>query len=94
MISLRESVEVQVLAPPSGAGRRNQNANSVGILVSFGGFRAFLAGLDPAGPDRDCRDFRTQAEAQAFFIAAGGPTRDPHRLRGTDGDDRVCESLP
>lgn len=46
----------------------------------------------PAGPDRDCSDFATQAEAQAFFEAAGGPDRDPHRLDG-DGDRIACEGL-
>jgi competence protein ComEC len=46
---------------------------------------------DPSGPDRDCGDFDTQAEAQAFFEAAG-PT-DPHRL-DSDSDGMVCESLP
>ena len=46
---------------------------------------------DPRGPDRDCGDFSTQAEAQAFFEAAG--PGDPHRLDG-DGDGVVCERLP
>jgi len=47
----------------------------------------------PYPPDRDCGDFSTQAEAQACFIAAGGPARDPHRLDG-DNDGIACESLP
>lgn len=41
--------------------------------------------------DRDCRDFRTQREAQAFFDQAG--QGDPHRL-DADGDGIACESLP
>lgn len=45
---------------------------------------------DPGGPDRDCSDFRSHAEAQRFFEAAG--PGDPHRLDG-DGDGRACESL-
>ena len=45
---------------------------------------------DPFGSDRDCSDFSTQAEAQAFFDAAGAG--DPHRL-DSDGDGVVCESL-
>ena len=49
--------------------------------------------FDPFGPDRDCGDFSTQAEAQAFFEAAGGPESDSHRL-DSDNDGRVCESLP
>ncbi len=47
----------------------------------------------PDGPDRDCGDFDTHEEAQAFFLAAGGPGRDPHRLDG-DNDGSACESLP
>ena len=50
-------------------------------------------GAAAGGPDRDCSDFDTQAEAQAFFEQAGGPARDPHRLDG-DGDGKACESLP
>lgn len=48
---------------------------------------------DPFGPDRDCGDFSTQAEAQAFYEAAGGPVSDPHRL-DSEGDGVACESLP
>ena len=48
---------------------------------------------NPNGPDRDCSDFATQAEAQAFYEAAGGPDRDPHRL-DPDKDGVACESLP
>lgn len=47
----------------------------------------------PSLPDRDCGDFATQQEAQAFFLAAGGPARDPHRLDG-DNDGIACEKLP
>lgn len=45
---------------------------------------------DPNGPDRDCPDFDTHEEAQAFFIAAGGPDKDPHRL-DRDNDGAACE---
>jgi len=47
---------------------------------------------DPLGPDRDCGDFSIWSEAQSFFKAAGGPTRDPHRLDG-DNDGIACEGL-
>jgi hypothetical protein len=36
--------------------------------------------FNPTGADRSCRDFDNQAVAQAFYLAAGGPYRDPHRL--------------
>ncbi len=40
--------------------------------------------------DRDCSDFATRREAQAFFKQAG--PGDPHRL-DRDRDGRACESL-
>ena len=48
---------------------------------------------DPSGPDRDCGDFDTWAQAQDFYEAAGGPDEDPHRLDG-DRDGIACVSLP
>jgi micrococcal nuclease len=48
---------------------------------------------DPSGPDRDCGDFPTWAEAQDFYEAAGGPATDRHRLDG-DSDGIACETLP
>ncbi len=46
-----------------------------------------------SGPDRDCSDFSTQAEAQAFYISCGGPASDPHRL-DREKDGKACETLP
>lgn len=46
-----------------------------------------------AAYDRDCGDFGTQQEAQDFFLSAGGPGSDPHRL-DADGDGSACDSLP
>ena len=40
--------------------------------------------------DRDCGDFSSWKEAQAFFKSAG--PGDPHRLDG-DGDGIACEGL-
>ena len=48
---------------------------------------------NPHRPDCDCGNFSTHREAQACFIAAGGPDSDPHRLDG-DKDGLACESLP
>jgi micrococcal nuclease len=47
---------------------------------------------DPSGPDRDCGDFDRWDDAQAFYEAAGGPSKDPHQLDG-EGDGIACESL-
>ncbi len=43
--------------------------------------------------DKDCSDFKTQKEAQDFFISQGGPGSDTHKL-DADKDGVVCESLP
>ena len=58
----------------------------VSLLVAPGAAHAFI--------DRDCSDFATQADAQRFFLAEGGPTYDPHRLDGNDKDGLACESRP
>ncbi len=46
----------------------------------------------PTAPtvDYDCNQFATQAEAQAFFEANGGPASDPHDL-DRDNDGLACE---
>ncbi len=48
---------------------------------------------DPNGPDRNCTDFDTWRQAQDFYLAAGGPETDRHRL-DRDRDGIACESLP
>lgn len=45
------------------------------------------------GEDKDCGDFKTHDESQSFFIAQGGPQKDPHKL-DSDGDGVACETLP
>ena len=50
----------------------------------------------PRGPGHvgphECGDFETWREANAFFIAAGGPERDPYQL-DPDADGIPCEAL-
>lgn len=41
----------------------------------------------------NCDDFKTQEQAQKFFINAGGPNEDVNRLDG-DNDEIACEALP
>lgn len=48
--------------------------------------------LDPNGPDRDCGEFYSYSEAYDFFVAAGGPNYDRHRL-DRDNDGIPCETL-
>ena len=43
--------------------------------------------------DKDCQDFTTHTQAQAFFMSQGGPANDPHKLDGNH-DGKACESLP
>ena len=49
--------------------------------------------FDPVGPDRNCSDFPRWELAQAFYLRAGGPSADPHRL-DRDRNGIACESLP
>jgi hypothetical protein len=43
--------------------------------------------------DKDCADFATWREAQAFYEREGGPARDQHGL-DNDRDGIACEGLP
>jgi len=52
-----------------------------------------LLPIDVSGVDKNCSDFTTQAQAQAFFVEAGGPDNDPHGL-DEDNDGIACENLP
>lgn len=45
---------------------------------------------DPSGADRDCGDFSSAQAAQDFYLAAGGPSYDPHDL-DRDNDGNACD---
>jgi micrococcal nuclease len=68
----------------SGAGSTSTGSGGSG---SGPGSTSSLAG------DRDCADFSTQAEAQRYFEAEGGPQSDPDYL-DADHDGVACETLP
>jgi len=40
--------------------------------------------------NKNCSDFRSEAEAQMFFLSSGGPLLDPNNL-DRDGDGLACE---
>ncbi len=63
------------------------------LVVALSGLAVGTASPAGAIVDRDCDDFSTQAAAQRFFIDAGGPQNDPHRL-DADGDGVACDSNP
>jgi beta-lactam-binding protein with PASTA domain len=71
-------------APPAGTVLRRGAA--VTLIVSTG------PDDDDVGPggDVDCSDFATQADAQRYFEAHGGPAQDPAMLDG-DRDGLACE---
>ncbi len=71
----------------------NRLISAVALTLLSGLLVAGTATGAGAVPDRDCSDFKTQADAQKFFIEQGGPQQDPHRL-DADGDGVVCESNP
>ena len=57
------------------------------------GLLAVLTPMTAHAADKDCSDFDTQKAAQIFFLKAGGPSQDPHRL-DAEGDGIACESNP
>ena len=66
------------------------------IIVIFVGYLIFTnskSSYNSEYGDYDCSDFPTQAEAQIFFEAEGGPLEDYHNL-DRDSDGVACESLP
>jgi hypothetical protein len=66
----------------------------LGVLIA--GFLLLGASRSAApasAADKNCSDFSNQAQAQAFFISAGGPSSDPNGL-DADHDGVACESLP
>lgn len=65
---------------------------SSGTTTSGGGSCKYSC----SSPDRDCSDFSTHAEAQAFFNCCGFTvTNDPMKLDSVGvGDGVACESLP
>lgn len=74
----------------SGVGRRFAHAFCVLAAASL---TVALVPASASARDKDCSDFATQAAAQAYFIAHGGPTSDPDSL-DSDGDGVACETLP
>ena len=84
-------------ADPHGLDR---DGNGVACQSFSGGLEAYygLAAVetsqtDEAFDDRNCGDFSSRQEAQAFFLSQGGPGHDPHRL-DSNNDGIACESLP
>ena len=52
----------------------------------------YTGSLDPFGVLLKCDDFSAWTEAQAVFLAAGGPSKDRHDL-DPDGDGYACDEL-
>lgn len=52
----------------------------------------YIGPLDPHGFDLNCSDFASWGEAQAIFMAAGGPEQDPHGL-DPDTNSYACDQI-
>ena len=63
------------------------------LAIALAGSCTLIGPGSAAAQDRDCGDFSSQAAAQAFYVATGGPAADPHGLDG-DNDGVACETLP
>jgi hypothetical protein len=63
------------------------------VVAAVLGLAPSANAMPASAADRDCADFSTQASAQDYFLALGGPGSDPDRLDG-DGDGIACETNP
>ena len=63
------------------------------VLALVTGLLTLLGTAPAQALDRDCADFPSQAAAQRFYLANGGPRTDPHGL-DSEGDGIACESNP
>lgn len=79
--------------PSSGRFALKQLALLVLALAAFLALAPSASAVPASAADRDCADFATQAAAQSYFLALGGPASDPDRL-DSDGDGIACESNP
>ena len=52
----------------------------------------YTGAFDPFGEPLTCKKFAGWTEAQAVFLAAGGPGKDPHKL-DKDGNQIACDEL-
>ena len=93
------------LAPSFAAAARRARRARVGLWARRGCYRGASGGRrsrdaprdrrapGSTGADRDCFDFASRAQAQAYFGRRGGrPGRDVDGL-DSDGDGRACETL-
>src|SRR3989344_4094398 len=67
-------------------------AGAAAADANIGPPTALALRFNPFGKDRDCADFSTWQEAQDFYIAAGGPDADPHKL-DSNADGIACNAL-
>ena len=68
--------------------RMTSTAFVVGIVAAV-----LLLPAAAAAQDRDCSDFATQSEAQAFFESIGGSTSNNADNLDADHDGVACEAL-
>ncbi|WP_045234436.1 excalibur calcium-binding domain-containing protein [Deinococcus pimensis] len=69
-INLGTQVKLQVLPAPAGVPKNNQNANSVGVLLTYGKFKAFFGGdAEPAETAGWARTFGPQLSGVQVYKA-------------------------
>lgn len=71
-------------------GQRSSGSEYIGRQTSCTVGRTLYSRSATVSGDRNCSDFASGAEAQRFFLAAGGPVSDPHGL-DRDGDGNARE---
>lgn len=83
-------LQIEAELASRGLTRSSASDEYIGRRTSSTVGRSVYSRAEAVTGDRDCSDFASAAEAQQFFLAAGGPTKDPHGL-DKDGDGNACE---
>lgn len=86
----RQIMLIEAELASRGQTRSPEGSEYIGRKTSGTVGRSVYGRTEPASGNKNCSDFSSPAEAQRFFLAAGGPVRDPHGL-DRDGDGNACE---
>lgn len=83
-------LQVEAELASRGSIRSSAGNEYIGRRTSSGVGKSIYSRSETVTGNYNCSDFPSAAEAQKFFLAAGGPTKDPHGL-DKDGDGNACE---
>lgn len=88
-VAPKEAAAPKAVAPKAAAPKAVPAAKAAPAKPAAAAPKVAVPAVGPN--DKDCRDFSSQAEAQAYYVSKGGPTMDPDGL-DADRDAVACET--